>query len=441
MLNRCFLIAVFALLAVGCGTKKYWLSPTSNVYAEGDIEPFADLAPVRQSVDMRVIYVTDRLPKTKRSGEFTGIYGTGRCTRVSFGETKLTIPDATWEEIDGVFKTKVRSRSYELKPVEVIEHGAFPAQSRVGKEDPAAWDRKTAAMNLRLRELIETRLAETPVKDVYLFVHGYSTPFLRGCSYTADFWMMMGKQGVPILFSWPAGSPGLISGYFADADSSTAAAGDLARLLHTLKDVQGLERVHLMGYSRGCDVVVKAVYDLALYYSGREPGLADEMKIENLVLLGADVDNHYLAIRFFPAYAHEMAKYMTIYTSPTDSLVGLAGWLRGGRRRVGSTVWSEFSPDRFTGLREVTRVSIVDAQVSETGSGGHGYYRTSSSCSSDLVLMIREGRRPGAENGRPLATDGKRPIWIVRDGYPNHMLDPEVEAEKRKKVKEKESAY
>jgi len=427
MLKRCGLVAVLALLALGCGSQTYYLSPTSNVYAEGQIEPFVDLAPERQSVDMRIIYVTDRLPLARRDGEFTGTYGTGRCTRVSFGETKLTIPDATWEEIEGVFKTRERSRDYVLKSVEVIEHGALPQQPRLGRKDPAAWDRKAAAMNLRLRELVETRLAETPVKDAYIFVPGYSTPFLRACSYLTDFWLMMGRQGVPILFSWPAGSPGLIKGYFADADSSTAAAGDLARLLHTLKDIDGLEKVHLIGYSRGCDVVVKAVYDLALYYSGREPGKQGEMKIENVVLLGADVDNHYLSIRFFPAYAHEMAKYMTIYTSPTDSLVGLAGWLRGGRGRLGSTIWSETSPDRFTGLRMETRLSIVDARVSRTGSGGHGYYRTSSACSSDLVLMIREGRRPGAENGRPLAQDGERPIWIVRDGYPNHMVEPEDE--------------
>jgi esterase/lipase superfamily enzyme len=252
---------------------------------------------------------------------------------------------------------------------------------------------------------------------------------------------MMGKQGVPILFSWPAGSPGLLQGYIADADSSTASAGDLARLLYLLRDVEGLEKVHLFGYSRGCDVVVKAVYDLALAYHGYEPGMHREMKLENVVLLGADVDNHYMTIRFFPAYAHEIPEYMTIYTSPTDSLVGLSGWLRGGRLRLGSTVWTDFSPDQFTGLRQTTRLSIVDARVSETGSGGHGYWRTSSACSSDLVLMIREGRRPGAENGRPLATDGERPVWIVRDGYPNHMVDPEAVAAETKKMKDRGSAY
>ena len=37
---------------------------------------------------------------------------------------------------------------------------------------------------------------------------------------------------------------------------------------------------------------------------------------------------------------------------------------------------------------------------------------------SDMILVLRDGRKPGKENGRPLEPrdDG---FWNINDGYPN----------------------
>jgi len=47
---------------------------------------------------------------------------------------------------------------------------------------------------------------------------------------------------------------------------------------------------------------------------------------------------------------------------------------------------------------------------------GHDYFRTNAAVSSDLVLKIRYGFKPG-EAGRPLEHIGLN-FWRVPDGYP-----------------------
>ncbi len=61
------------------------------------------------------------------------------------------------------------------------------------------------------------------------------------------------------------------------------------------------------------------------------------------------------------------------------------------------------------------RVSIVDFEGESTGYG-HDYFRTNPAVSSDLVLMIRYGLKPGDE-GRPLENVGLN-FWSLPDGYP-----------------------
>jgi hypothetical protein len=61
------------------------------------------------------------------------------------------------------------------------------------------------------------------------------------------------------------------------------------------------------------------------------------------------------------------------------------------------------------------RVNIVDFEGESTGYG-HDYFRTNPAVSSDLVLMIRHGLKPG-ETGRPLENVGLN-FWSLPDGYP-----------------------
>ena len=80
-------------------------------------------------------------------------------------------------------------------------------------------------------------------------------------------------------------------------------------------------------------------------------------------------------------------------------------------------------PDAGAGTRE-TIEELLDLQE-KADRTGHGYFHSSPEASSDLIMTIRYGMRPGVEGGRPLTRVG--PVfWRIEPGYPFRIgLDPE----------------
>ena len=60
---------------------------------------------------------------------------------------------------------------------------------------------------------------------------------------------------------------------------------------------------------------------------------------------------------------------------------------------------------------------IVDSRVSGTGFISHDYFHSNPAVSSDLILLLRYHRLPGAENGRPLGHE-ESGFWFINDSYP-----------------------
>jgi hypothetical protein len=76
-----------------------------------------------------------------------------------------------------------------------------------------------------------------------------------------------------------------------------------------------------------------------------------------------------------------------------------------------------FTPAELELLRTSKTIQIVDARISNAGAFGHDYFHSNPAVSSDLILLIRYGLGPGAENGRPLGVD-KKGFWVIDDKYP-----------------------
>ena len=74
--------------------------------------------------------------------------------------------------------------------------------------------------------------------------------------------------------------------------------------------------------------------------------------------------------------------------------------------------WADYYAHDETASRD----SLIQYEGRSGGAHGHNYFRTNPAVSSDLVLTLRFGRPPGAENGRPLEhIDGL--FWKVDDDY------------------------
>src|SRR5205814_729751 len=97
----------------------------------------------------------------------------------------------------------------------------------------------------RFDELLRKRLAQTDHKDVYIFVHGYNNTFQDGIFRAGEVWHFMGRVGVPISYSWPAGLGG-IRGYAYDRESGEFTVSHLRHFLKAVADCPDVERVHVV---------------------------------------------------------------------------------------------------------------------------------------------------------------------------------------------------
>ena len=59
---------------------------------------------------------------------------------------------------------------------------------------------------------------------------------------------------------------------------------------------------------------------------------------------------------------------------------------------------------------------FIDSRVS-SGFIGHSYFYSHPAVLSDLILILRDGRDPGAENGRPLGREEGTLFWSIDDDY------------------------
>ena len=110
-----------------------------------------------------------------------------------------------------------------------------------------------------------------------------------------------------------------------------------------------------------------------------------------------------------------------VYMSEKDLAMKLADFLFGSLRRLGQLRGKDLTLDQQRKLAATTHLQFIDAKVS-SGFVSHSYFYTNPAVSSDLILLLRDHRDPGLENGRPMKkrSDG---FWEIRDGYPTNKND------------------
>jgi esterase/lipase superfamily enzyme len=83
------------------------------------------------------------------------------------------------------------------------------------------------------RQLLVQRLELTPRKEVFIFVHGFHNTFDDAAFAMAELWHFLGRIGVPIVYTWPAGYPGVF-GYTYDRESSEGTVYHMRKVLELI---------------------------------------------------------------------------------------------------------------------------------------------------------------------------------------------------------------
>jgi esterase/lipase superfamily enzyme len=285
-----------------------------------------------------------------------------------------------------------------------------------------------AAMKLFVDELTK-RLAQTPRKEVFIYVHGFNNSFEDSIVTTGEFWHFIGREGVPLAYTWPAGE-GTIRAYGYTEQSSQYTVYHLKQLLRLVASCPDVQRVHLVGHSRGTDVLTTAIRELHLETRG-VARTNEKFKFGTLILAAPDMDLDVVTQRIWSERISQAFERCIIYVHKGDKALSLSNWLTGGSTRFGDLDLTIFTPDEIHSMRGSERNQFIEARVTEAGKFGHDYYRANPSVSSDLILVLRYQLPAGGKHGRPLRVSDKG-FWVLDDNYPNTSTEWLAAIERRR---------
>ena len=422
------------LFLAGCQSSTP-LMPTPNLYAGGNFDPFENVPPELQNNHVDVLYFTDRAPEgTTHAGNQ---YGYKRSRSVGFGLSEVDIgKNVSWDQLVKASRSSVRLINLNLRVAKTTELMRFPqtprsiVQVHQPATEPAAGfallgddeDAEEVAAEDAVRKEISAQLAKTPVKEVYIFVHGFDNTFDDSVETIAEMWHFLGREGVPIAYSWPAGSKGLLRGYEYDTASSEFTVYHLKQMLRVIASCPDVQKINIIAHSRGTDTTITALKELhlELHASGRNTRAA--LKLGTLVLAAPDIDVDVVIQNFANVRLGQVPERFCLYINSKDKALSFSSWLAGGIERLGGLKATTFTPAELKVLRDSKTTQIVDARVTNPGDFGHDYYHANPAVSSDLILLMRYHLSPGVASERPLrAMDNG--FWAVDDGYPGPATD------------------
>ncbi len=424
--RRTLLLHVFLVALAPLAACQNLMAPAPNLYTDSDINPFENVIPEYQTNTVEVIYATDRLPQNQPGERIR--YRWQRSMSLAFGVATVELGrEVSWEQLVQASRNARRETPINIRVVDVEERWRlsetpidYMYDDGVITEDPdeLAHDREVAR---KFQELVAERLAKTDTKDVYIFIHGFNNTFERSAGVIAEVWHYLGREGVPIVYSWPSGAPGLIRGYVRDRESGEFTIFHLKQFAKILEGTPGLERIHVIAHSRGADIVLTAVRELAIENRGAG-GPLQRPRFETLILAAADIDIEVTGQRVTAERVTRFAHSLVLYIREDDRALNASKWLTRSDARLGTLRWEQISEANQKRMkRQGGNGEIIDARIS-TGFIGHSYFYDHPAVLSDLILLLKYYRDPGADNGRPL--NRKNPVmWELTSDYPYGKVD------------------
>ncbi|WP_295399910.1 alpha/beta hydrolase [uncultured Thiocystis sp.] len=420
-------ILLTVVLLGGCAASGRPLMPTPLLYQlPGGQTVFDPSSQGRLNPDVDLLFITDRAPETVP--ESTQPYGQERARQIRFGTAQVRlVPALDWETLRAQSQLAERTQTIDLELGPVRELGAFPEEPyRLRREASGKIlrDRAELARHTELKATLQNevarRLAVAPRKELLLYVHGFNETFATSAFTTAELCHFLGREHVCAFFTWPASTTGnFLTSYTTTTESADYAVEHLKKAIRMLAATPGLERLQILAHSRGTALTLKAVRELTLeaIAAGKEP--VDLYRIGNLVLLSPDIDvdiagqqlTGFLSdpdlVTLWPEgrLPRVLQGRLTIYTSADDRALLVSRILFRSRHRVGQLRPEDISERAQRYFATLDRVDLISYEGKRTDLFGHSYFTTNPAVSSDLIQMVRYGKRLG-EPGRQLVKTG-----------------------------------
>jgi len=398
------------------------MMPAPNLYTSAVQKPFDVLRKELRSSRVDVLYFTDRaLEKNSSEGSK---YGSDRSTSLAYGSAIVEMGnDLSWKELEAYSRgVKGINVNLPLRVISFNELGRFPATpypfdvqaDGTIKIKPKFIAEHDKAFEVARQELLR-RLNLVQRKDVFLFIHGVGNTLEDAAVTLAEGWHFLGREGIPIVYSWPSGRGGVLF-YAYDSESSQFTIFHLKQFMKFLASVPELENVHILAHSRGTEVIMTALRELVIEYRAAGKNPHKYLKIKNLVLVAADIDLDIVMQRLVAEAIGSAAERITIYLSSDDSALSFARFLFGSRSRLGYFDLASITEQERKLLAQIPNLDFIAYTGRRGGTFGHAYFRENPAIASDIILLMRYGFRPGKATGRPLKHLFDN-LWTIDDDY------------------------
>jgi len=405
---RWTLVAALGLLA-GCART---MVSTPNLYSNTDTPLFGPMSASTESNVVEVLYATDRAPVPSSSGQRLS-YGSARSTSGALGVAAVRLGGA--DEGTGP------ADGGDIAVVGVDELVRFPATPylyHVDEDGTVTVDpdvvAEIAQTGAQARRELSRRLALTGRKEVYLHVHGVATEFDEAIMSQAELWHFLGREGVPLAYTWPSGAKGFFF-YAVDRESGEFTVLHLKQLLRFLAQMPEVERIHITAHSRGTDVVITALRELIIELRASGANPRQRLKVENLILLAADIDLEVHMQRVVGEAMGPAVGRVTIYTHAEDKAIAASRSMFSSRQRLGSLNAEALDERQKEFMRRFGNLDLIVYAGAGGGGFKHGYFRHPA-VSSDILMVLRYGWRPGEGRRQGLEPLGDG-VWRIGDAY------------------------
>lgn len=415
---------MITVLTAGCTGSG--MMPTPNLYRDPARHPFAHVPARFQTSAATVIYATDRLDMNQKSGREPSdnpLYGAERSMTLAIGTCQVHFgKDLTWPALIRESTADIRWHNPTMTVNDIREAARFAATPYPWNltinphYTPLDYNTENARAEQALHALLASYSPDKTQKNVFVYVHGYKAGFTGEAAIVAQFWHLFGRADIPILYTWPAGKGGLLRGYTTDAESGEFSIYHLKQFLLALAASPQVARIHIIAHSRGTDIVSEALRELSLQLACEGRDVKSRLKLGQVVMAAPDIDSQVFLQRFIAERVDEIADGFTFYVSTKDRALALSRWLHGGAKRLGLIKEIKTTPEIERLLGHFGNLSIIVADV-KTVFLGHEFLYTNAAVLSDLILVIKDGRPPGEEHGRPLSKIGPN-MWKIVQSYP-----------------------
>jgi len=440
-MNKMLTVALAAAVLTACASEpinEIQLMPAPDVYGDGLLNPLPDTNPFDRIPYDGILFATDRSPATEQDREQYYRNDRGQVVRLGLAEIQFGKKEFTWEFARSISMLKSRSEEYPIKITNADEWGIMDSTMPYWFDvSLISEDELPADATDRFADAINEQLAVSKKKHVYIYVHGYKVVYENPVLVSAELWHFLGYDGAFIAYAWPS-TPSKFA-YIKDSDTAAGYARNFRLLLEFVAENTGAEEIHVIGYSNGTRLVLRAMEQLALIHEGES---ADEiwkqLRLRNVILIGSDLDRG-----VFGAYLSDgilnVSKHLSIYMSQYDKALGVSQFLTR-RQRLGQ-LWGgkggEIHPLARQALidfrDQISFINVSDAEGSDTGNG-HGYFLSSPWASSDILMTMYYGLTP---EQRGLVEQEDLPVFTFPPDYISRLwnaietVDPEFSEDLR----------